>query len=60
MRTKRCKMCGCFIYDDIDCNICDCCLDDMDNSNPYTQWERGYSIGEEVDNGSREDLREQD
>ena len=49
MRTKRCKLCGCFIYDDIDCNICDCCLDEM-----------AESESEEEYNGSREDLREQD
>ena len=57
MRQKRCKLCGCFIYDDVDCDICDVCIDDMDRSNPHTQWEREYDSGEEdEDNGSRENV----
>lgn len=48
MRLKRCCKCGCIIYDDIDCNICDICLDEMAESE------------EEEDNGwTRENVREQ-
>lgn len=57
MRQKRCKLCGCFIYDDVDCDICDVCIDDMDRSNPHTQWEREYDGGEEdEDNGTGENV----
>ncbi len=29
MKTKRCIMCGCNMYDSTDSVICECCLDDM-------------------------------
>lgn len=29
MKRKRCKICGCIMYDSSDCTICECCLDDM-------------------------------
>ena len=46
MRPKRCKLCGCIIYYDLDCDICDCCLDDMAESE------------EDEDNAEGEDIRE--
>lgn len=32
MRLKRCKMCGCIIYDEFNGDICDVCLDDKNFS----------------------------
>lgn len=29
MKTKRCEVCGCIMYDITDATICECCLDDM-------------------------------
>ena len=26
---KRCTVCGCYMYDDSDSDICECCLYDM-------------------------------
>ena len=28
-KNKRCEVCGCILYDDSDFDICECCLDDM-------------------------------
>ena len=34
MRYKRCKLCGCIIYDDFnDSGVCEVCEDDMNDSN---------------------------
>lgn len=38
---KRCSICGC-IMDDSENNICEVCQDDLDESNPYRQWENDY------------------
>ena len=27
---KRCKMCGCYLPDDHEENVCECCQDDME------------------------------
>ncbi len=33
MRYKRCKLCGCIIYDDFnDSGVCEVCEDDMNDS----------------------------
>ena len=37
MRTKRCKVCGAIIYDEYAGDICDVCLDDMDDKNFYDE-----------------------
>jgi hypothetical protein len=31
---KRCTMCGCIMYDDSDSDICECCLDELYESDP--------------------------
>lgn len=38
---KRCSVCGCIIENDSD-DICEVCKDDLDESNPYKQWENDY------------------
>ena len=32
MKKKRCMICGCIMYDNTDSLICECCLDDMTES----------------------------
>lgn len=34
VRKKRCTKCGCYMYDDTDSDICECCLDDIKESDP--------------------------
>lgn len=29
MRNKRCKLCGCIIYDEFSGDVCDVCLDEQ-------------------------------
>lgn len=45
MRYKRCKLCGCIIYDWFSGEVCDMCEDERE---------------ETEDNGTGENLREQD
>lgn len=43
---KHCKMCGVIFYPtDEEQVFCECCLDDLDENNPYRQWERNYDNG---------------
>lgn len=30
MRPKRCKLCGCIIYDWFSCDICNVCIDERE------------------------------
>ena len=41
MRPKRCKLCGCIMYDDNGSEICDCCLDDMAESEEDAEEDNG-------------------
>lgn len=34
VEKKRCTMCGCNMYDDTDSDICECCLDELYESDP--------------------------
>ena len=31
---KRCTMCGCYMYDESDADICEVCLDELYESDP--------------------------
>lgn len=37
---KRCTLCGCIMYDDSDSDICECCLDELYESDPGEEYER--------------------
>lgn len=30
-KKKRCTVCGCILHNDSDVDICECCIDDMNN-----------------------------
>lgn len=34
LKQNRCKMCGCIMNDQHDGDICECCLDDLYESDP--------------------------
>lgn len=31
---KRCQMCGCLLPDNHEEDVCECCMDDLDEHNP--------------------------
>mgnify|MGYP003441640358 CR=1 FL=1 len=34
LSKKHCTLCGCIMYDDSDSDICECCLDELYESDP--------------------------
>lgn len=40
-KKKHCTMCGCILYPDSESDICECCIDELLDSDP------GVDIGEE-------------
>lgn len=39
---KRCTMCGCYMYDDSDSDICEVCVDELLASDPGSGEEENY------------------
>lgn len=39
---KQCVICGCIMEESTESTICEVCQDDLDEVNPYRQWEKDY------------------